>query len=119
LSSFQVYSFTWQADPYTGVLNCYRSPVVTYDVISPAFRIEGYDYSNTTYSTWSESRYDIEPLRLYLLEDESYEKTLFLIGLVFAIVSFLIVGRCTEDSFRVKKRESGEEVEDMIRTKDQ
>ncbi|EPB76847.1 Nicastrin [Ancylostoma ceylanicum] len=101
-NDFHVYSYSWQADPYTGVYRCYRAP----------FR--GYDFKNNTYSTWTESIYTIENLRLYLVQGESYEYSMLLIGIVFAVVSFLIVGRCNEDTFMIKREESRVEEETYV-----
>ncbi|KAK6731736.1 hypothetical protein RB195_007915 [Necator americanus] len=94
-----VYAYTWQADPKTGAHYCYRISMGTYTVSSPAFRIEGYDFSNGTYSTWTESLYNIDNLRLYLVEQESFEKVMLCLGIAIAIFSFLVVGRCSEESF--------------------
>ncbi|EYC28283.1 hypothetical protein Y032_0008g75 [Ancylostoma ceylanicum] len=110
-NDFHVYSYSWQADPYTGVYRCYRAPFRGFETISPAFQIEGYDFKNNTYSTWTESIYTIENLRLYLVQGESYEYSMLLIGIVFAVVSFLIVGRCNEDTFMIKREESRVEEE--------
>ncbi|KHJ82058.1 hypothetical protein OESDEN_18251, partial [Oesophagostomum dentatum] len=100
-----VYVYTWQADPKTGDHYCYRTPVSTSTVSSPAFRIKGYDFSNGTYSTWTESLYNIDHLRLYLVEQESFEKVMLILGVVIAIISFLIVGRCNEESFIIDEGE--------------
>ncbi|KAL6731791.1 hypothetical protein Aduo_002620 [Ancylostoma duodenale] len=108
-NDLHVYMYSWQADPYTGVFRCYRSPYIHFDTISPAFQIEDYDFKNTTYSTWAESVYKVNNLRLYLVQDESYEYIMLLIGIVFAVVSFLIVGRCNEDTFVNKREEHAEE----------
>lgn len=50
----------------------------------------GYDFSNGTYSTWTESLYSIDNLRLYLVEQESFEKVMLGLGIVVAIISFLV-----------------------------
>ncbi|EPB76848.1 Nicastrin [Ancylostoma ceylanicum] len=65
----------------------------------------GYDFSNGTYSTWTESLYSIDNLRLYLVEQESFEKVMLGLGIVIAIVSFLVVGRCNEESFIIDEGE--------------
>ncbi|KIH51126.1 Nicastrin [Ancylostoma duodenale] len=100
-NDLHVYMYSWQADPYTGVFRCYRSPYIHFDTISPAFQIEDYDFKNTTYSTWAESVYKVNNLRLYLVQDESYEYIMLLIG--------IIVGRCNEDTFVNKRDEHVEE----------
>ncbi|KAL6731792.1 hypothetical protein Aduo_002621 [Ancylostoma duodenale] len=100
-----VYVYTWQADPKTGAYYCYRTSMGAYTVSSPAFRIDGYDFSNGTYSTWTESLYSIDNLRLYLVEQESFEKVMLGLGIVIAIVSFLVVGRCNEESFIIDEGE--------------
>ncbi|EYC28286.1 hypothetical protein Y032_0008g76 [Ancylostoma ceylanicum] len=100
-----VYVYTWQADPRSGAYYCYRTSMGAYTVSSPAFRIEGYDFSNGTYSTWTESLYSIDNLRLYLVEQESFEKVMLGLGIVIAIVSFLVVGRCNEESFIIDEGE--------------
>ncbi|VDM66653.1 unnamed protein product [Strongylus vulgaris] len=77
----------------------------TSTVSSPAFRINGYDFSNSTYSTWTESLYNIDHLRLYLVEQESFENVMLCLGMFVALISFLIVGRCNEDSFIIDEGE--------------
>ncbi|VDK52781.1 unnamed protein product [Cylicostephanus goldi] len=105
-----VYVYTWQADPKTGAHYCYRTSMSTTKVSSPAFRIEGYDFSNTTYSTWTESVYGIDHLRLYLVEQESFENVMLCLGVIVALISFLVryctvVGRCSEESFIIDEGE--------------
>ncbi|WKX91231.1 hypothetical protein Q1695_009790 [Nippostrongylus brasiliensis] len=100
-----VYIYSWQADPDTGAHYCYRSSVDVYQVNSPAFRIPNYDFTNHTYSTWSESLYSIDSLRLYLVEQESFERVMLVFGMLFALISFLFVGRCTENSFIIDEGE--------------
>ncbi|KAE9421747.1 hypothetical protein Angca_007261 [Angiostrongylus cantonensis] len=100
-----VYLFTWQADPITGTYYCYRTSMIVHQVNSPAFRIDGYKFSNGTYSTWTESLYNIENLQLYLVEEESFEKVMLCLGVALALISFLVVGRCTENSFIIDEGE--------------
>uniref|UniRef100_A0A7I4XZ02 Nicastrin n=1 Tax=Haemonchus contortus TaxID=6289 RepID=A0A7I4XZ02_HAECO len=100
-----VYVYTWQADPQTGTFYCYRSSVDVYQVNSPAFRIKDYDFTNRTFSTWTESLYSIENLQLYLVERESFEIIMLFLGILLSLISFLIVGRCTDDSFIIDEGE--------------
>ncbi|KAJ1360386.1 hypothetical protein KIN20_019344 [Parelaphostrongylus tenuis] len=100
-----VYLYTWQADPVTGTYHCYRTSMNIYKVKSPAFKIDGYKFSNTTYSTWSESLYSFDHLQLYLVEEESFENVMLCLGMVLALMSFLVVGRCTENSFIIDEGE--------------
>ncbi|VDM53257.1 unnamed protein product [Angiostrongylus costaricensis] len=89
-----VYLFTWQADPITGSYYCYRTSMIVHQVNSPAFRIDGvvlfHYFSNGTYSTWTESLYNIENLQLYLVEEESFEKVMLCLGVALALISFLV-----------------------------
>uniref|UniRef100_A0A158P8U2 Nicastrin n=1 Tax=Angiostrongylus cantonensis TaxID=6313 RepID=A0A158P8U2_ANGCA len=90
-----VYLFTWQADPITGTYYCYRTSMIVHQVNSPAFRIDGvvlfHYFSNGTYSTWTESLYNIENLQLYLVEEESFEKVMLCLGVALALISFLVI----------------------------
>ncbi|ETN85682.1 Nicastrin [Necator americanus] len=106
-----VYYYIWQVDPNSGIRHCYRTPVSLFEVVSPAFQIKGYNFTNNTFSTWTESHYRIENLRLYLVIDTSFEYIMFGIGIAFLIVSFLIVGRCNDDTFMIKAREHSSEGE--------
>lgn len=54
------------------------------------FHFADYDFTNGTYSTWTESLYSIENLRLYLVEQESLEKLMLCLGVLLTLVSFLV-----------------------------
>ncbi|VDO56780.1 unnamed protein product [Haemonchus placei] len=88
-----VYVYTWQADPQTGAFYCYRSSVDVYQVNSPAQSLSDYDFTNRTFSTWTESLYSIENLQLYLVERESFEIIMLFLGILLSLISFLVYSR--------------------------
>ncbi|CAI4227561.1 unnamed protein product [Auanema sp. JU1783] len=93
------YNFQWMTDPLTDTGHCYRHSVYLDEAISPAFLIEGYDFKNSTYSTWTESVYELDDLRLFLVQKKSFEMYLFITGCIITFLSIIIAGRCTEDTF--------------------
>ncbi|KJH51643.1 Nicastrin [Dictyocaulus viviparus] len=119
------YTYTWQPDPENGSYYCYRSSVYRHLTYSPAFDIDGnldaqfsyffltlatlsylgYNFSNRTYSTWTESFYRTEDIVLYLIVDQSHEVTLIVVGLLSVAVSFLIVCRCDDDDILIGREE--------------
>lgn len=105
----KLYNYLWMTDPLTNLTHCYRHSVFLDDAQSPAFLIPDYDFTNGTYSTWTESLYELDDLKLYLVEKKSFELWMLLIGLSIALASFLIVGRCEEKTFIIDEGERAAE----------
>jgi hypothetical protein len=70
---------------------CVRSYIRSNQSISPAFVIENYDLSRTTYPAWTESRWTTISLRLFLIPTKTHEIVTFLTGVVLFSVSFIVL----------------------------
>lgn len=99
------YTYAVFTDPATNETHCYRTPVHLTRVDSPAFSIDGYNFSSKEYSTWTESVYNSDDLQLFFVEDPLFEYIFLAIGLMLVIASFLVVYRCTEESILVREEE--------------
>ncbi|XGW21160.1 hypothetical protein V3C99_004256 [Haemonchus contortus] len=107
-----VYTYNLLTDIETNISHCYRTPVHFYVALSPAFLIEDYDYSNSTYSTWTEATYNIADLQLFLIQDQSFDYVMIAIGIFFLVLSFMVVCRCTEESIMLDEEDEEEEEEE-------
>ncbi|PIO60793.1 hypothetical protein TELCIR_17702 [Teladorsagia circumcincta] len=85
-----VYTYNVLIDPETNISHCYRTPVHFYVVTSPAFLIDDYKFSNSTYSTWTKAMYSSANLQLFLIEYESLEDEMLYVGMAFLVLSFLV-----------------------------
>ncbi|VDO24248.1 unnamed protein product [Heligmosomoides polygyrus] len=101
----EAYTYAVFTDPATNETHCYRTPVHLTRVDSPAFSIDGYNFSSKEYSTWTESVYNSDDLQLFFVEDPLFEYIFLAIGLMLVIASFLVVYRCTEESILVREEE--------------
>ncbi|KAI5705556.1 hypothetical protein M8J75_016366 [Diaphorina citri] len=70
---------------------CNKNLVNFTAAVSPAFTIDGYNWSSGTYPSWSESVWMKLGLRMFMKPSPSYEKLVFLSGLGVLAVSFLCV----------------------------
>ncbi|XP_017031604.1 nicastrin isoform X2 [Drosophila kikkawai] len=59
--------------------------------LSPAFLIDGYDWSSGQYSTWTESTWSQFSARIFLRPSNVHQITTLSIGIVVLIVSFCLV----------------------------
>ncbi|CAI5438525.1 unnamed protein product [Caenorhabditis angaria] len=101
-----VYSYDWQPNPYTGNFSCYRSSVRFNQLQSPAFDIEGYSIKNNrTYSTWTESVYTIDSIKLFIMEDSSFDYIMLILAIFVFILSIFSITRCKEDTFIIDEGE--------------
>ena len=79
-----------QFDPsYSGY--CVRSYVRTIQSTSPAFVIDSYDLSQTTYPAWTESRWASISLRLFLIPSRTHEIITLIVGVLLLSISFLVL----------------------------
>ncbi|CAI2301838.1 unnamed protein product [Caenorhabditis sp. 36 PRJEB53466] len=110
LQAVQMYTYTWQPDPYTGQFSCLKSAIVKKEMVSPALdpRIQE-EEMNEQYSTWMDSVYTVESVNLYLMEDSSFEYTMLIIAIASALISMFAVGRCSEQTFIVDEGEPAAE----------
>ncbi|KAK5985350.1 hypothetical protein GCK32_017124 [Trichostrongylus colubriformis] len=106
-----VYTYTVLNDPETNTSHCYRTPVHFYLARSPAFTIKDYNFTNSTYSTWTEAVYSTADLQLFLIEDKSVEIKLLVFGIFFCILSFMVVIRCEEEFIMTGESEDEESPE--------
>ncbi|KAI6183111.1 Nicastrin [Aphelenchoides bicaudatus] len=83
-----LYSYRWQSDD-AGIFHCYQTSLYKKLAISPAFDIEDYDLSNTTYPAWVESRWEHTELEVFL--DAGYKFELHAFGLALMIVGLSIL----------------------------
>lgn len=99
-SQVQVYTYTWQPNPYTGNFSCLKSAVVKKVMISPAVDPNTPEEEmNEKYSTWMESVYSIESVNLYMMEDSSFEYIMLIIAFISALLSIFAVGQFDSGSF--------------------
>jgi len=69
---------------------CVRSYLQGVDSRSPAFVINDYDFSQTTYPQWTESRWSIISLRLFVIPTRKHEVVTFVVGFLLFSVSFIV-----------------------------
>jgi hypothetical protein len=67
---------------------CIRSYIRSVKSISPAFIIKNYDLSQTTYPAWTESRWTIISLRLFIIPVRTHEIITLVIGISLFFISF-------------------------------
>ncbi|KAL3270672.1 hypothetical protein HHI36_021200 [Cryptolaemus montrouzieri] len=76
---------------HLNVTKCFRMVMNFTDAVSPAFIIEGYDWSSNLYSSWSESTWGDMNARLFLKPSAAQESMVMAVGSISIIFSFLIV----------------------------
>ncbi|CAF2656258.1 unnamed protein product [Rotaria sp. Silwood2] len=69
---------------------CVRSYVRSMSSVSPAFTIDNYDLSKTTYPAWTESRWTTISLRLFVIPTRRHEIITLVIGILLLSISFII-----------------------------
>ncbi|CAL4068544.1 unnamed protein product, partial [Meganyctiphanes norvegica] len=70
---------------------CIQSTIRPTLAISPAFEIEGYNWTSGEYSTWTESGWEMMKVRMFIIPPASEEIGLVCGGAVSVILSFLLV----------------------------
>ncbi|CAF3076566.1 unnamed protein product [Rotaria sp. Silwood2] len=70
---------------------CVRSYLRSVQSISPAFVIENYDLSQTTYPAWTESRWTAISLRLFIIPTRTHEIVTLIIGILLTFISFCVL----------------------------
>jgi hypothetical protein len=70
---------------------CVRSYIRYVSSISPAFVIENYDLSQTTYPAWTESRWTTISLRLFIIPTTTHEVVTLVTGLLLFFISFCVL----------------------------
>ncbi|CAF0819394.1 unnamed protein product [Adineta ricciae] len=70
---------------------CVRSYLRSVQSMSPAFIIDGYDLSQTTYPAWTESRWTTTSLRLFIIPTGTHEVVTLIIGILLFSVSFFVL----------------------------
>ncbi|XP_074109466.1 nicastrin [Cotesia typhae] len=74
---------------FTGI--CINSTVNYTAAVSPAFIIDGYQMKSGKYSTWTESRWHILSVRMFIKPSEGVEQLTITLGSVIAIISLIAV----------------------------
>jgi len=69
---------------------CVRSYRRSASSTSPAFVIGNYDLSQTTYPAWTESRWSIISLRLFIIPTRTHEIVTLVIGILLFSISFFL-----------------------------
>ncbi|CAF0977290.1 unnamed protein product [Rotaria sordida] len=69
---------------------CVRSYIRSVSSMSPAFTIDNYDLSQTTYPAWTESRWTTISLRLFVIPTRKHEIITLVIGILLLSVSFIV-----------------------------
>ncbi|XP_065565681.1 nicastrin-like [Artemia franciscana] len=86
-----IYHHSWVGDLPGSMGECYRSTVKLTVAVSPAFIIDGYNWTSGDYSTWTESRWQPFTVRYFLKESSSYENGIFVVGVVVFFVSTVLI----------------------------
>lgn len=89
-SSDDDYSYYWISGQ-SGKGECKQTTVQLLKALSPAFEIDGYDWTSREYSTWSESVWQEMSLRMFLKPSGQQEMVTLIIGLVTLVLSFVTV----------------------------
>jgi hypothetical protein len=69
---------------------CVRSYMRYTDSSSPAFAINNYDLSQTTYPQWTESRWSTISLRIFIIPTRRHEIATLIIGILLLSTSFIV-----------------------------
>ncbi|CAF4397146.1 unnamed protein product, partial [Rotaria magnacalcarata] len=69
---------------------CVRSYSRSVSSMSPAFTIDNYDLSQTTYPVWTESRWSTISLRLFIIPTRKHEIVTLVIGILLLSTSFVV-----------------------------
>jgi hypothetical protein len=69
---------------------CVRSYLRFVQSSSPAFAIDKYDLSKTTYPAWTESRWTVISLRLFIIPTKAHEIVTLVIGILLLSISFIV-----------------------------
>ena len=70
---------------------CIRSYIRSVSSISPAFVIKNYNFSQTTYPIWTESRWTTVSLRIFIMPSHRHELLTLILGLALFLISFLFL----------------------------
>lgn len=70
---------------------CIRSYLRSTQSMSPAFAIGDYDLAQTTFPTWTESRWSAVSLRLFIIPSRTHEIITLIIGILLLSVSFIVL----------------------------
>ncbi|KAJ3651438.1 hypothetical protein Zmor_017482 [Zophobas morio] len=70
---------------------CYRITMNFTEAVSPAFIIDGYDWSSGQYSTWTESIWGDIKLRVFLKPSAAHENMTIAVGSMVFILALLLV----------------------------
>ncbi|KAL8588743.1 hypothetical protein ACOMHN_042085 [Nucella lapillus] len=70
---------------------CFKTTALLSKAESPAFDIDGYDYESRQYSTWTESRWDVFKVRVFLLPSKQFQTVTLSVGVIMLIVSLVVV----------------------------
>uniref|UniRef100_A0A0N4Z9D2 Nicastrin n=1 Tax=Parastrongyloides trichosuri TaxID=131310 RepID=A0A0N4Z9D2_PARTI len=84
------YSYSWQFSHEIGNYHCFKTSVFTTRAISPAFDVEGYDFTSSQYSTWVESSWKVPTIELYLEYGKIYDLFLAFSSIIIFSVSLSI-----------------------------
>uniref|UniRef100_A0A1B6EBK1 Nicastrin n=1 Tax=Clastoptera arizonana TaxID=38151 RepID=A0A1B6EBK1_9HEMI len=82
--------YTW-IESANGETQCIESTVRFYLAVSPAFEIEGYNWTSGEYSTWAESVWQELNLRMFLKPSFNQEIITLISGLAVLFISFVSV----------------------------
>ncbi|CAF3704592.1 unnamed protein product [Rotaria socialis] len=69
---------------------CVRSYSRSVSSMSPAFVIDNYDLSQTTYPVWTESRWSTISLRLFIIPTRKHEIVTLVVGILLLLTSFIV-----------------------------
>ncbi|KAL1502773.1 hypothetical protein ABEB36_007871 [Hypothenemus hampei] len=72
-------------------MSCYQATVNLSEAVSPAFIIDGYDWSSNKYSSWSESSWNEMGVRMFLKPSKIHERITLAVGSITMILSCIIV----------------------------
>ncbi|CAF3892928.1 unnamed protein product [Adineta steineri] len=86
---------------------CVRSYLRYASSSSPAFSIDNYDLSQTTYPAWTESRWTTFTLRLFIIPTKTHEIVTLIIGILLLSISFIVfsVLRCLDLYIETKQNQ--------------
>ncbi|CAF1285875.1 unnamed protein product, partial [Didymodactylos carnosus] len=88
-------------DVYTGY--CVKSYLKYSQSLSPAFIIKNYDLSTLTYPAWTESRWALIQLRLFVIPTKKHEIATLIIGIILLCLSFIICALLRMSDYKRKK----------------
>lgn len=80
-------------DNMTRIHECIKSAANVSEALSPAFKINDYEWSSNQYSAWTESRWDIGAMqmRIFLMPNHDREIIALSIGIIMFVLSSVLV----------------------------